>query len=92
MYSVVVHTSDSNADYGANIGTTDKLKSFLCALDMQLVTHLEVNYYMELQGPVIPTPITSSIAVVDAHIPEAVNISTEVKPKEWEPDTMGLPL
>lgn len=83
MYSVVVHTSDSTADYGTNIPTTEKLKNFLCALDMQLVTHLEVNYYRELS--------TGQIPVV---VPEAIQPASELphKNKDWEPDNMGLPL
>lgn len=84
MYSVVVHTSDSTADYGTNIATTEKLKNFLCALDMRLVTHMEINYYRELS--------TGQIPVV---VPEAIQPPSE-KPnppaKDWEPDNMGLPL
>lgn len=83
MYSVVVHTSDSTADYGTNIATTEKLKSFLCALDMQLVTHMEINYYRELN--------TAQIPVV---VPEAIQPANEQphSSENWEPDDMGLPL
>lgn len=87
MYSIQVHTSDSTADYGTNIASTDKLKAFLCALDMKLVTHLEVNYYRELEGASIPTAPMDVIT-----IPSPPSVGEDNKPDDWEPDTMGLPL
>lgn len=88
MYSVVVHTSDSTADYGTNIKTTVELKEFLCGLDMRLVTHLAINYYRELTGPAIPT---APINIVKPEV-EGPDYSKADKAKDWEPDNMGLPL
>lgn len=92
MYSVKVHTSDSTADYGTNIATTEKLKEFLCALNMQLVTYMEVNYYRELGTGQIPIVIPEAIQPANEQPITNEPLGPPNKPSDWEPDNMGLPL
>lgn len=51
MYSVTVETTNSTTQYGANISSTKRLHEFLCGMDLQLVTKLEVRYYREVKNP-----------------------------------------
>ena len=51
MYTVVVKTSNSPQEFGTQIKSTGQLHDFLCAMDFQLVTKLEVHYYRELKTP-----------------------------------------
>ena len=51
MYNVTVKTTNSETEFGAQISSTKRLHEFLCSMDFQLVTRLEVKYYRELKNP-----------------------------------------
>jgi hypothetical protein len=51
VYSVVIKTTNSEIEFGTQISSTKRLHEFLCSMDFQLVTKLEVKYFRELKTP-----------------------------------------
>lgn len=80
MYSVTVKTTNSDVEYGARISSTKRLHEFLCAMDFQLVTSLEVKYYRELKNPHDLTTMTdtgaNSIVSMVSQGPDSWEVST----------------
>lgn len=83
MYSVVVKTTNSETEFGIQISSTKRLHEFLCAMDFQLVTKLEVKYYRELKSPHDLTVATdtgaNAVVSLISHGPDSWEVAT---PKE----------
>lgn len=83
MYNVTVKTTNSETEFGAQISSTKRLHEFLCAMDFQLVTRLEVKYYRELKNPhdlatSVDTGAQSIVSLI-SHGPDSWEVAT---PKE----------
>lgn len=83
MYSVTVKTTNSDTEFGAQISSTKRLHEFLCSMDFQLVTRLEVKYFRELKNPHELTNI------VDTGAQSIVSLISN-GPDSWEVETPGV--
>jgi hypothetical protein len=80
MYSVVIKTTNSEIEFGTQISSTAKLHSFLCSMDFQMVTKMEVKYYRELKNPHDLTAMTDtgaqSIVSLISNGPDSWEVTT----------------
>lgn len=80
MYAVTIKTTSSEVEFGVSISSTKRLHEFLCAMDFQLVTKLEVKYFRELKTPHDLTTMTDTA-------PQSIVSLISNGPDSWEVET-----
>ena len=95
MYNVIVGTTTSATEYGTQISSTRALHQFLCQLDFQLVTKLEVRYYRELKTPhdIKDALDTGSMAQVTSLIsngPDSWEVSVPETPSKTDSTALSI--
>jgi hypothetical protein len=96
MYNVVVKTTNSETPFGAQISSTKRLHEFLCSMDFQLVTSLEVKYYRELKSPHelnerTDTGATDIVSLI-SHGPDSWEVTTPKSADTTKPRNVRNPM